>query len=379
MHDRLAKLLLASPPSDTAWTGPPPEWQHPVIKRRDGQPVKIARPLFWYNPPWHQLPTDRANSLARAVGQLGVIVSALRSDLSAANALSGFHDEPMNESEGQVGQTTEPLARIVPYRPERYGLADRDFDGAKIIDVRLTMHRDDTGRFAYSASQIERWEATPSDHPVSGGGWVPAATFPPDVMSLQQLGGKFEQLRMLSPSAAAFVSIGPWRLEKELPAVVACQPDGVILRLDELQSDQSDGMELAALTRHARRLVDQAGSRQIPLWIVPGPISVLDAVKLIALGASAVAIDQWCDGMWKSAISQDRSAAARLGYASMPSANASYMSQLVGEELLPLVTRLAGLLNSIQSMPAEQRLASPSEEWSERLGLVLQLMPSTQR
>ncbi len=169
------------------------------------------------------------------------------------------------------------------------------------------MHRDDTGRFAYSASQIERWEATPSDHPVSGGGWVPSATFPPDVISLQQLGGKFEQLRMLSPSAAVFVSIGPWRLEKELPAVVACQPDGVILRLDELQSDQSDGMELAALTRHARRLVDQAGSRQIPLWIVPGPISVLDAVKLIALGASAVAIDQWCDGMWKSAISQDRS------------------------------------------------------------------------
>ncbi len=109
MHDRLAKLFLASPPSDTAWTGPPPEWQHPVIKRRDGQPVKIARPLFWYNPPWHQLPTDRANSLAMAVGQLGVTVSALRSDLSAANALSGFHDEPMNE---RKGRSVSPRSRL---------------------------------------------------------------------------------------------------------------------------------------------------------------------------------------------------------------------------------------------------------------------------
>ena len=279
MRDRLAKLFLTSPPADTSWTGPPPEWQHPVIERRDGRRIEIALPLFWYNPPWHQLPTDRANALAIAVGQAGMLVSALRSDLSADNAPSGFHDHPMSEGADQTDQPVEPLARMVPYRPERYGLDDRDFDGARIIDVRLTMHRDDSGRFAYSAAQIERWEATPSDHPVSGGGWVPSATFPPDVISMQHLRSKLDQLRILSPSAAVFVSIGPWRLDKELPAVVACQPDGVVLRLDELASEASDGMELAALTRHARRLIDQAGSPQLPLWIVPGPISVDDAAN----------------------------------------------------------------------------------------------------
>ena len=376
MHDRLAKLFFTSPPIDTPWRRPPPEWHHPVIERRDGRPIEIAQPLFWYNPPWHQLPVERANLLAIAVAQLGILVSALRSDLSAANATSGFHDEPITEREGSVAQSNQPLARMVPYRPERYGLSDRDFDGASIIDVRLTMHRDDSGRFAYSAAQIERWESTPSDYPVSGGGWVPSATFPPDVVSLQHLGSKLDQLRILSPGAAVFVSMGPWRLEQELAAVVACRPDGVILRLDELASDERDGMELAALTVHARRLIDRVGSEQLSLWIVPGPISVVDAAKLVALGASAVAIDQWCDGLWTSAITQDRSAAARLGYASMPSASASYMSQLVTEELLPLVTRLAGLLNATQTMPPEQRLASPSREWSKRLGLQLQILPS---
>ncbi len=380
MHDRLTKLFLTSPPTNTPWMGPPPEWQHPLIERPDGRRIKLGLPLFWYDPPWHQLPLDRANALAIAVAQQGILVSALRSDLAASDASSPFHDDAIAEHENSEEETEDtppqPRPRMLPYRPERYGLADRDFDGARIIDVRLTMHRDDSGRFAYSAAQIERWEATPSGQPVSGGSWVPCATFPPDVVSMHQLGSKLDQLRMLSPDAAVFVSIGPWRLQQELTAVLANRPDGVILRLDELTCGSDDAMELAALTKHARRLADHVASPQFPLWIVPGSISVPDAAKLIALGASAVAIDQWCDSLWGGAISQDRTAAARLGYTSMATANAAYMNQLVHEDLHPLVTRFAGLLNSIQTMPPEQRLACLNQEWSERLGLSIQIIPS---
>lgn len=374
MHDRLAKLIFTSPPADTQWTGPPAEWKHPVIQRGDGRQIQIDLPLFWYDPPWYRIPTDRANSLAVAVAQLGVLVAALRSDLAPSNAPSPFHDEALAEHHRDDGPDRLP-ARIVPYRPERYGLADRDFDGATIVDVRLTMHRDESGRFAYSAPQIERWEATPSGQPVSGGSWVPSATFPPDLVSMQHLGTKLDQLRMLSPDAAVFVSIGPWHLEKELIAVATSQPDGVILRLDELTNSDRDGMELAVLTQHARQLMDRAGFPQTPLWIVPGAISADDAAKLIALGASAVAIDDWCNDLWELAKNQDRSAAARLGYASM-SSNTSFLSQQTSDALHPLITRFTGLLHSMQLLPRDQRLTCLSQRWCQQLGLRAQAMPS---
>ena len=60
----------------------------------------------------------------------------------------------MDAQQSESGQTNaDPLARIVPYRPERYGLSDRDFDDARIIDVRLAMNRDESGRFAFSPEQ----------------------------------------------------------------------------------------------------------------------------------------------------------------------------------------------------------------------------------
>ena len=88
------------------------------------------------------------------------------------------------------------------------------------------MNRDESGRFAFSPEQLERWEATPESHPLAGGGWVPSASFPPDVPSMQQLSSKLNQLRDLSPGAAVFVSIGSYRLDQELAQVVAANPDG---------------------------------------------------------------------------------------------------------------------------------------------------------
>jgi hypothetical protein len=261
---------------------------------------------------------------------------------------------------------------MVPYRPERYGLSDRDFDGARIVDVRLTTQRDETGRFAYSAAQLERWESTPSGQPVSGGSWVPSSTFPPDVPSIDHLGIKLDQLRLLSPHAAVFVSIGPWRLEHELPRILTAQPDGIILRLDEVVGD---GLEIGVLIRRARQIAENCGAPELPIWVVPGEVTADDAAKLVVLGASAVAVDHWCAGLCERASSPDRSVAARLGYAPSPTANASYLAQLSSEELSPQITRFCGLLNSVQVVPIDQRLTSFSRTWCEQLGLQPGVVP----
>ncbi len=247
------------------------------------------------------------------------------------------------------------LPRIVPYRPERYGLSPRDFDNATIIDVRLMMTRDVSGRFAYSPEQIARWEATPDDAPLAGGGWVPAATFPPDVESLEQLGSKFDQLRRLAPGAAIFASMGPYRLEDELPGIVMAKPDGLILRLDEVFLE---GLQLAALTHRARSLMDQSDAKELPLWIVPGDITPDDAAKLIALGAEGIGIDSWCDPIIDMSLTSNDS----YGYSRRPD-----MEALVTEDLPGKIERFAGLYLSLQRVPKQERLGSFSDSWANTL------------
>ncbi len=372
MHERLAELLFVSPPSDTAWTGPAPDWKHPAIRLRSGVSIELDFPLFWDDPPWYSLPLDRASALAVAVAQCGIPVSALRSDLAAADGASPLHDPLSSSGESDDAPSGAALPRIVPYRPERYGVEHRDFDGATIIDVRLTMERDESGRFAYSPAQLQRWEGTAKDHPVAGGSWVPSASFPPDVLSIQHLGTKLDQLRLLAPTAAVFVSIEPWRLNKELPAVIKSNPDGVMLRLERVAAN---GLELAAITRHARRLINEVGAADLPLWIVPGPIVPDDAAKLITLGASAVAIDAWCESLWEVALGKNPSAAARLGYTSLHAAKLSFLSQVVTDQLGPKLMRVVGLLNSIQKVPAAERLTSLEYPWRKRLDLGLCVEP----
>ena len=299
---------------------------------RTAEIIEFDVPLFWYDPPWHDVSADAADVIATAVAELGVLVSALRRDLSGVDREPGFHATEREENEqdddaGDSEEAFEPLPRIVPYRPERYGLSDRDFDAARIIDVRLLMTRDPSGRFAYSPQQIERWEATPAGEPLAGGGWVPSATFPPDVASMQHLSSKLSQLRALSPTAAVFVSMGPHRLNKELPEIIANKPDGLILRLDELPLD---GLQLASVTRHARQLIDQMVGEEFPLWVVPGEITPDDAVKLIACGASAVAIDDWCNPIIEQVLGDSQQSSS---YGSLR-INDAYVYELVEESVV---------------------------------------------
>ena len=363
MEDRLSQLCFLPPPVSTAWSGHECDIQPKRIRRRDGEIVPMDLPLFWYNPPWNALSYQQADWLATAVAGFDVMTSALRRDLSEHEA-STFHSPvPPPEQEGDENEQDKSppvyLPRIVPYRPERYGLLPEDFDDARLIDVRLTLHRDYSGRYAFSPDQIQRWEATPEDSPHAGGGYVPAGTFPPDVVSLKQLGNKLDQLRKLSPGAAVFVSILPYRLEEELSGVMAAKPDGVILQMDQ---SRLEPLQLAGLTRTARRLMKAAQSPRPPLWVVPGPITPDDAAKLIALGASAVAIDDWCDPLVDGVLNNGgQGTYSAFGY--------NDVLRLVHAELSHRIDRVAGLVSSIARIPRSERLGTFSATWAKTLNI----------
>jgi hypothetical protein len=363
MQHRLHQLCFVPPPAGLPWSSPPLELDAPAVLLGDGKSIEIALPLFWYDPPWHHVAAESADTIATAVAQQGILVSALRSDLASPNNEPTLHAEQQTEEPQRI-----LLPRMVPYRPERYGLSNQDFDGATIIDVRLEVNRDTSGRFAYAPEQIERWEATPTNEPLAGGGWVAAATFPPDVVSLQHLSSKLNQLRCLSPRAAVFVSIGAYRLREELLAVLANQPDGVIIRMDQLELD---GLQLAKLTQFARNLAIQAKVPDLPLWIVPGEVSADDVAKLITLGASAVAVDHWGSKILAAVIDEGQRSVPALGGYTSRAIGEGFVYSLVEEELLPKVDRTIGLLHSTQLRSQVQPLATLSKEWSTALGVPL--------
>lgn len=357
MDERLAPLCLLPPATATPWNGFDWNATTSAIARRGGEAVAIELPLFWYAPDWYRVPPELAAALAWAVGQLGVTVSALRSELA------GPGTEPRLQQES-LPSTDRPMVRMVPYRPERYGFGVRDFDDAGVIDVRLALARDAFGRFAFPPAQIQRWEATPAEDPLAGGGWLPSATFPPDVVSLDHLQTKLDQLRSLAPTAAVFVSIAPVRLDDELPRILAAQPDGLILRLDQFHVE---GLSLASLTRRARRLLVRLGAGELPLWIVPGPLAPTDAVKLIELGASAIAIDAWCNAVRDHALQIQPP--SNFSYTVPGGSFLEKVQAFVQQQLIVPIETFRGLSLSVKQVSAGERLGSFSGNWSKTLGV----------
>ncbi len=357
MQDRLASVYLLPPPANTPWAGTPGQTIQSQIIRADADPLVINLPLFWYDPRWSILPTQQADDLAVAVSRYGVLVSALQSDLSDSDSDPNFFAaiENDDEQESDTDRQAAYFPRIVPYRPERYGLDPTDFDQATIIDVRLMMPRDTSGRFAYSPEQIARWELK-TEVAEGEGNWVPAATFPPDVDSFENLSSKLHQLRQLAPSAAVFTSIGPFRLEEEIPLAVNSQPDGLIVRFDQVALEP---LQLAALTRRARQLMNAANAKNTPLWIVPGEITPDDAVKLVALGADAIGVDAWCNPLLDD---------SEYDHSSHYSSRVDF--DAVAEEVLEgLIERFTGLYLSLQRVPQNERLGSFSSNWAKTLNI----------
>ncbi len=370
MNERLDKICFLPPVIDTPWVGAPEDDLSTTIARADGEQIAIGLPLFWYDPPWSQIGIEAANVIAATVARQGVTVSALRSDLSSPDGEPDLHQAMADETEDSSQSQADFLPRMIPYRPERYGLCGFDFDGASIVDVRLAMRRDVAGRFAFTPDEIERWEATSADSPLAGGGWVPAASFPPDVDGLQNLGGKLRQLRKLAQNAAVLVSISPHRLNTDLPAVLANQPDGVVLRFDELNLT---GLELAHAVQQTRRMMEDQQCGHLPLWIVPGMITVDDAAKLMALGATAVAIDSWCKELIDEVKDAEHNSGS--GYSSFSNSNTEPWVDWIQYDLASQLERFGGLLHSMRYQPPEQRLASLSREWAETLDLPVVKLP----
>jgi hypothetical protein len=291
--DRLSNLHLIPPALPSVWATNQLHSANRMIRRPDGVEVQVEVPLFWYQPPWIQLPTDVAGCLAAAVANLDVVVSALRRDVCTDDQTNEFFS-PIPNEEGEPDDALGFLPRMTPYRIERYGMLPTDFDQTRIVDVHLSASRDVTGRFAYSPEQMHRWEQVAEDSAIAGGGYVTTGTFPTDVVSHKQAATKLDQVRRLAPTAAVFLSIETYRLEEDLAAVLVSRPDGLILRMDQ---PELDGIQLAALVRRARTHMDASGFTDTPLWVVPGDLSPRDAAKLISLGAAAVAIDAWCNPM----------------------------------------------------------------------------------
>ena len=371
MDDRLAPLRLIPPPINTPWTGEIEQVFQTSIKRLDDASIPVASPLFWHDPDWCEMSAQQADTLAVVISELGPLVSAMRSDLGTPNRSSKFHsgwDEA--EVSGDAKDLAPPVrfSRIVPYRPERYGLSVKDFDDATFVDVRLTIARDHSGRFAFTPNQIRRWEATPAGESLAGGSWVPAATFPPDVNSMKHLSQKFEQLRVLAPTAAVFVTIEPYRIDEDLPRILAAKPDGVILRMDDMQLD---GLQLAKLVRNTRHEMYENDSPNMPLWIVPGKVTPDDVVKLIQLGATAVAIDAWCDELIQEA--EEATAGhtqPRFTHRTEPvSIDPQYLRDLAEFRLQPKVARIMGLGYSLGRVAKAERLGTFDATWASELGV----------
>jgi hypothetical protein len=251
-----------------------------------------------------------------------------------------------------------------------------DFDAAEVVELRLTLPRDEDGRYAYSTQQIHRWEAkspdsfatdrVQSDAATITSRCVPAASFPPDVESLDQLSIKIQQLRVLSGGAAVVVSMTPYRINQELPTILSQQPDGVLLRCTE---NHFPAFQIAKATVQAAKIIDQPS---MPIWIHAPGISPTDAVKLMHLGASGVSVDAWCDP-----IVDHVAETMKLGQ-HMPTMSEqirqvteSRIDDVVEHMLMPYLDEFRGYSDSIAGLPKDSRFAATDPTWSESLGLDL--------
>lgn len=362
ISDRLANLHLLPPQPSAVWTTSPMHSAARSVPRRNNGPVKVEVPLFWYEPPWIQLPVEVAARLAASVANLDVVVSALHRDLAEDDEPAELFAPIETEDDGAQEVSQRFLPRMTPYRSERYGFSTQDFDETLIVDVRLSPTADDSGRLAYSPEQMKRWERTPEEAPISGGGYVATGTFPTDVASLKQSRIKLDQIRQLAPSAAVLVSIGCYALEQEVSAALVSRPDGLIVRANQ---PEIEGIQLAAIVSRARKLMDEKGRADAPLWIVPGEVTAKDAAKLIALGASAVAIDAWCRPLVDFLLeSMPSSRYDRAAFNEIPA--------VASQHLWDDIDHVIGLVSAISPQATiAQRLGTYHSRWAKACGASL--------
>lgn len=233
-------------------------------------PAEVPLPFFWYDPPWSRASLDRCLFVAEQVGRYGVTISALQGDLST----------------GGAGLESLTWPRLAPHRCDRAGWSLADAQRATAIELRLGMNRDADGRYLYSAAQMARWhQGQDTSRGAKQQSWVPLL-YPPEWSDLSQMKVKVSQLRVLS-NAAVFVSCDEANLGEILPAARSAGVDAVILRC---QDDP-----VLALRNAGSLLGASQGERRPHIWLEGGKLEAQDAVKCLALGASAVSIDSMCN------------------------------------------------------------------------------------
>ncbi|MEM9828558.1 MAG: hypothetical protein AAF958_18365 [Planctomycetota bacterium] len=229
--------------------------------------------LFWDDPPWAYVDAGVADDIAGQVAKLGVAISGMACEWSKEDGQSEF-----------LSRSSAP--RILPYRPERYGLTPDDWLRCNIIDVRLDRAIRGDGGFGYDANDLMRWNTEiDSDRAI-------ALAMPPELVSVDDLPIKVRQLRAIAPPrCSVFASCGSAHDPTKFGDFKACDWDGWILRVD--RDDILEGRWVQRLLLWRDALVDAKPS--IRLWIVPPPLAAADMAKLFALGVDAVACDAYCD------------------------------------------------------------------------------------
>lgn len=343
MSDGSLQSLCLMPPSfDSGRRGVSVAACSYALNRRVGSPIQLSSRLFVDDAPWHWWSPLVARITARVLQQHGVLVSHLASELGPLEP-NESDDDPTAEPKANPGPVNETSpGKILPYRNERYGLSADDFDDSVVIDLRLSPMRAASGRFAYGADQIGRWESTPEGQPLAGGGWVAGFSFPPDVEDLRGLAAKIDQLRSLAPNAAVILSVTPEWLRENRPGFLACGADALLVRASQVC------MQPLHLAAFVRQIAAMETDREIwlapPRWSMDEAASVDDCVKLIALGASAIAIDHWL----KDAFEEIREIPQPSVYAGDPRSQIeTAVAAILDEHLAPSVERFNALLTTL--------------------------------
>ena len=132
-----------------------------------------------------------------------------------------------------------------------------------------------------------------------------------------------------------------------------------------MDQPEIEGIQLAALVHRARGLMDEHGFAETPLWIVPGEITSRDAAKLIALGASAVAIDAWCNPLVD--ILQESVPTSRYDRLSLQE-----IPGIASRHLWDDIDHVVGLVSSISpNETAAQSLGTYHPRWAKVCGATL--------
>lgn len=277
-HSLLDDLHLA-PPAAAPRSGEQRATPPSDIARAHGNALPMPVPLFAYDLPWHTLSTDQGAEIARHLTESLVVTGLLDLDVGG------------QRPEGRV---------MCPYRPDRFGVQIHDLADAMIVDLRLTTEIGSSS--AYTMDQVRRWDRRAGSLPANS--LITGMRWPADVADGAALRRKVSQLRTLAPDAAIFATISPFHLDADMPQIIDAELDGMILRFDVDPRSPSAGKVIASLTATARRHLDAGGRSDMAMWVKLPSRSPLDAVKLLALGATAVSIDHLVADHWPSTVEQ---------------------------------------------------------------------------